>query len=174
MRTPAVALLWESWRLTRWRLLLVPALATLCGWLLSSAAPALAFIVVLVPAALMAISLPIFGTRRGFPLSGDFARPVHTAVLVAVPLAYVSAAAAAGYLMPAVLLRVFTGLDLPLIPVATLMGALAVLAAGCSWFTRINAVRIGLFFAGWVVAGEMLRFLDPFRNVEKLVGPRGN
>lgn len=168
MRTPAGALLWESWRLTRWRLGAVPPLATVCGWLVSKGpAAALTFFILLTAALLIAATLPIFGRRRGFPLSGDFGRPVHTAVLVAVPLGYVCAAAVACYLVPAAFLRVLTGLDLPLIAPAALIGALAVLAAGCIWFTRIAAIRTGLGFAGFIVVGAMFRFLDPFRYVGK-------
>jgi hypothetical protein len=165
MHTPAVALFWESWRLTRSRLFVVPPLAALCGWLLArgSASP-LAFIVVFAAAFMMAMSLPVFGGPRGFPLFRNFARPVYTAVLVAVPLAYVLAAAAACYLVPAVFLRMFMGLNIPLLAPAALLGAATVLVAGCTWFTRVNAMRMALAVAGVVAAGAMLRFLEPFRN----------
>ena len=170
MQTPAVAVLWESWRLTRARLLLVPALPTLCGWALLQGrpAPGLVFFVLFALAFAMALSLPLFGTRRAFPLSMAFARPIRTPVLVAVPLAYVFVTAAACYLVPAAILRVVTGVALPLLAPATLIGALAVLVAGCSWFTRIGAIRFGLAFAGLIVGGAMLRFLDPFRQAGRL------
>jgi hypothetical protein len=166
MWTPAVATLWETWRLTRWRLVLVPGLATVCGWLLSrNAVGLLAYVVLFAAAVAMALSLPLFGMRPGFPLSRAFARPIRTSVLVAVPLAYVFAAAAASYLLPAALLRIATGTALPLLPAATLMGALAVLVAGSSWATRDAAARTGLGIAAYLLAGLMIRFLDPFREV---------
>src|SRR5580692_10836484 len=114
MWTPGVATIWESWRLTRRRLLLVPGFATICGWLLSrNAVGLLAYVVLFAAALAMALSLPLFGTRPGFPLSRAFARPIRTSVLVAAPLAYVFAAAAASYLLPAALLRIATGTALP-------------------------------------------------------------
>ena len=166
MWTAAVAVIWEAWRLTRWRLVLVPGLATFCGWLLSrNAVGLLAYVVVFAAALGMAVSLPLFGTRPGFPLSKAFARPIPTSVLVAGPLTYAFAAAAASYLLPAALLRVLTGVALPLIPAATLIGALAVLVAGSSWATCDATVRTGLGIAAYVLAGVMIKVLDPFRNV---------
>src|SRR5690348_12844494 len=110
MRSAPVAVLWETWRLTRSRLFFIPPLATLCGWALSRGPVAsLVFVVLFAAGLLMAMSLPIFGVRGAFPLSTAFARPIRTSVLVAVPLAYVFVAAAACYLVPAVFLRVFMG-----------------------------------------------------------------
>jgi hypothetical protein len=169
MWTPAVATLWESWRLTRRRLLLVPALATLCGWLLArNGVSLLTFIILFAAATGMALSLPLFGTRPAFPLSKSFARPIRTSVLVGTPLAYVFAAAAASYLLPAAVLRVATGAPLPLFPAATLVGALAVLVAGGSWVTRNATDRTGLAIGAYVVAGLMLKFLGPFRYAAKV------
>jgi hypothetical protein len=164
----AVATLWESWRLTRWRLVVVPGFATFCGWLLSrNAVSLLAYVVLFAAALAMALSLPLFGTRPGFPLSRAFARPIRTSVLVAAPLAYVFAAAAASYLLPAALLRVATGAALPLLPAATVMGALAVLVAGSSWVTRDATARTGLGIGAYLLAGVLLKLLDPFREVGK-------
>jgi hypothetical protein len=168
MWTAAVATLWESWRLTRWRLIVVPGFATLCGWLLSrNAAGLLAYVVLFAAAVAMALSLPLFGMRPGFPLAKAFARPIRTSVLVAVPLTYVFLAAAASYLLPAAFLRVATGAALPLLPAATVTGALAVLVAGSSWTTRDATARTGLGFAAFLVASLMIRVLDPFREVGK-------
>jgi hypothetical protein len=174
MWTPAVAAIWESWRLTRWRLLLVPALAAFCGWLWSRrAGNFLDFLVLFTAAVAMALSLPSFGARPGFPLSKAFARPIRTSVLVAAPLSYVFAAAAASYLLPAAFLRIATGAALPLVPAATFIGALAVLVAGGSWVTRDATSRTGLAIATYVVAGVILRFLDPFRYAGEPFAARG-
>jgi hypothetical protein len=168
MWTPAVATFWESWRLTRWRLVFVPGFATFCGWLLSrNGVGLIAYVIILAAAVAIALSLPIFGTRPGFPLSKAFARPIRTSVLVAAPLTYVFIAAAASYLLPASFVRVSTGAALPLIPAATLIGALAVLVAGSSWAARAATARTGLGVAAYVLAGVMVRFLDPFRDVGK-------
>lgn len=164
MWTPAAATLWESWRLTRRRLLPVPALATLGGWLLArNGGSLLAFIILFAAAVGMALSLPLFGTRPAFPLSKSFARPIRTSVLAGTPLAYVFCAAAASYLLPAALLRAATGAPLPLMPAATLVGALAVLVAGSSWVARDATDRTGLAIAAYIAAGLMVKFLGPFR-----------
>ena len=163
MRTPAAAVLWETWRLTRARLLVVPSLATICGWVLARLPTnPLIFVILFAAGFAMALSLPLFGERRAFPLSRAFARPIRTTVLVAVPLAYVFLSAVASYLVPAVVLRTIGSAPLPLSAPAMLIGTLAVLVAGCSWSTRLTTVRIGLAFAGVVVAFTMLQYLHPF------------
>jgi hypothetical protein len=166
MWIPAVATIWESWRLTRRRLLLVPGLATFCAWLLArNAVGVLAYVIILAAAVAMALSLPLFGTRPGFPLSRAFARPIRTSVLVAAPLGYVFIAAAACYLLPAAIVRVATGAALPLLPAAAVVGALGVLVAGSSWTTRAATARTSLGIAAYVLAGVMIKILDPFREV---------
>jgi hypothetical protein len=174
MWTPAVATLWESWRLTRWRLVWVPALATFCGWLWSRHAGSfLAFVVLFTAAIAMALSLPTFGAGPGFPLSKSFARPIRTAVLVAAALSHVFLAAAATYVLPAALLRALTGAALPLLPAAVFIGALAVLVAGASWSTRDVTGRTGLAIAAYMGSGALVKFLDPFRYAGKPFNARG-
>ena len=173
MGTPAVAVLWESWRLTRRRLLLVPAVTASC--LLWPAKGSPAFVLMVFAALGMAFSLPMFGTGAGFPLSKAFARPIHTWVLVAVPLGYVGIAAAACYLVPVAVLRAFTGEPFPLTSFATLIGTVAVLVAASAWFTRDTALRTGAAIAAYLIAGLMYKLLDPFRDAGHFpleVGPR--
>ena len=165
MWTPVFAAVWESWRLTRWQLVLVPAFATFCGVLLArNAVGILAYVIILAASVAMALALPSFGKCPGFPLSKAFARPIRTAVLVAAPLTYLFLAAAACYLVPALVVWVTTGAALPLMPAATAVGALAVLVAGSSWATRNATARTGLAVAALVLAGVMIRTLDPFRE----------
>lgn len=174
MRTPALAALWESWRLTRWRLILLPSLATFCGGLWASKAGSfVAFVVLFTAAIAMALSLPSFGVRPGFPLSKSFARPISTPLLVAVPVCYVFSGAAACYLVPAAFLRVAFGAALPVLPAATLVGALAVLVAASSWTLRNAASRTGLAFAAYVIAGMMVRVLEPFKYAGNPFGAKG-
>ena len=54
--------------------------------------------------------------RPGFPFYLHYTRPVRTAVLVGVPMAYGAAVPAASYLVSALLLRVTTGYPFPLGP----------------------------------------------------------
>lgn len=166
MWSPAVAVIWESWRLTRRRTLLVLTLVTLCVGLLSKSAanPPLAFATLFIVSIGMGMSAPLFGTGAGFPLSKAFARPIRTSVLVGAPLAYVFSVAAASWLVPAAVMRLLTGAPFPLIPVASVIGALAVLVAASTWVTRSTMLRTVLAFAAFIAASAMFRFLDPFQN----------
>jgi hypothetical protein len=173
MWTPAVAVIWESWRLTRRRLLLVPALVTLCTALLAkSTSGPLAFIVLFTISIATAISMPLFGVGTGFPFSNAFARPIRTATLVAAPLSHVFAGAAVSYLVPAVVVRLFMGVPFPLISVAIVIGALAVLVAGCNWVTRSAMLRMVLVLGAFIAAGAVFKFLDPFRNAGNFFGSK--
>lgn len=176
MWTPVTAVLWESWRLTCRRLLLITAVAALCGWLLLRSSPgrSAAFLVYFVLCSLavaMALSMPTIGIRAGFPFSRAFSRPIRTSVLVAVPLAYVCAACAASYLVPAAVLRAFTGVPFPLMPVATLIGALAAIVAGSSWFTRNTTARLVAAIVAFIGTGWMLRLLRPFSEAGPVSPP---
>lgn len=171
--TPAVAVTWESWRLTRRRVSMVPALAAVCGWLLVKYHNSTtAFVALFALAVLAAFSMPGLGIGSGFPLSQDFSRPIRTSTLVAMPLACVAMAASACYLVPAVLLRALTGAAFPLIPVAAVIGALAAEVAAYRWSTRSTAVRIGLTFPGIFVWGLLYQYLDPFRGPGHFVDTR--
>ena len=175
MWNPAIAVLWESWRLTRRRLLSITTVCTLGGWLLlrgaSDHSPTfLVYLVLFASAAILALSMPSIGTRAGFPFSKAFARPIRTSVLVGVPLAYVCAACAASYLVPAALLRVTTGAPFPLTSVAALIGAMAAIVAGCSWATRSATVRAGTAAIAFLGANALLQLLDPFSGAGFPVG----
>lgn len=177
MQTPAVAVLWQSWRLTRRQLLCVPVLMAFCCLISSGGAAggSPAFFLIVFAAIAMAFLLPMFGAGPGFPFSRDFPRAIRTSVLVAVPLTYVGVTAAACYLVPVALLRVTTGEPFPLVSSATLIGALAVLVAGSSWFTRHTAIRMGAGIAAYFVAGAMYKLLDPFNQAGRFplqAGPR--
>jgi hypothetical protein len=76
------------------------------------------------------------GGMPGFPFSLHYTRPVRTAVLVGVPMAYLTLAAPAIYLVSALLLRVISGHPFPLLPVATWIAALTVILVATNWWSR--------------------------------------
>jgi hypothetical protein len=145
------------------------------GWLLlrdtSGQGPAfLIYLILFSLAAMVALSMPLIGTRAGFPFSHVFARPIRTTVLVAVPLVYVCVASAASYLVPAAILRVTTGVPFPLATVGTLIAGLGAIAAGCSWFTRSKSARSAAAAAAFVGANVLLGWLDPFNGASTTPG----
>ena len=70
-----------------------------------------------------------------------YAWPVRTRLLVAMPMAYLAPACAATYAGPAIALRLAFGAPFPVLPVAVLLAAGAVLFAACNWFTRSMIAR---------------------------------
>src|SRR5690606_24223973 len=56
------------------------------------------------------------GGRPGFPLYLHYTLPVRTAVMVGLPMLYLTAASCAIYLVSALLLRVASGFAFPLLP----------------------------------------------------------
>ncbi|HET7132440.1 MAG TPA: hypothetical protein VFJ95_09335, partial [Gammaproteobacteria bacterium] len=151
MWNPSTAFLWEWWRTTRRPLSFFVALGGLIGWLvLSRTEPAdvprvafPVFILLATVATLAWVAMLARSARNGFPLTLAFARPVHTRLLVAVPLAFLAAACAATYAVPAAALRLAYGAPLPVIPVAVLLAAGATWFAACNWFTRSPVRRFG-------------------------------
>ena len=144
MRLPIHALLWEIWRVTRvetaWKFAIgiVGGLAVLA--LCAAVAPAdnakryedimdmgaaIAMTILVLPHLMSWLSLAkLNGGRPGFPLYLHYARPVRTAVIVGLPMAYLTAMSLAIYLLSALLLRVTSGYAFPLLPVAAWIAGL--------------------------------------------------
>ena len=80
------------------------------------------------------------GGRPGFPLYLHYTRPVRTAVIVGLPMAYLTALSSAIYLVSAFLLRVTSGYAFPLLPVAAWIAALALVLVASTWSTRSMVV----------------------------------
>ncbi len=150
MRSPVVAMLWETWRVTRtetaWKL----ALGIVGGIAALSVSPAFAtdergrafFAIV----AMMFIVMPHFlgwlsiqrfnGGRPGFPFRLLFARPVRTAAIVGLPMAYLITVPPAIYLASALLLKTISGQPFPLLPVAAWLATLNLVYLAINWSTR--------------------------------------
>jgi hypothetical protein len=155
-------MLWELWRLTRAEIalkLVLPIGGALTVLLLATVfgpqdnptryegindfAAAVALIVIVMPHLVGWISLAkLNGGQPGFPLYLSFTRPVRTAVLVALPMAYLIAVSLATYLASAMVLRIVSGYAFPLLPVAAWVAALTVIALAATWATRSRAIQM--------------------------------
>jgi hypothetical protein len=161
-RSRIVVMLWEIWRVTRveavWKLAfgIVGGLAVLA--LSATFAPAdnarryedvmdngaaLAMILLVLPHLLSWQSLArLNGGRPGFPLYLHYTRPVRTAVIVGLPMAYLTAMSSAIYIVSALLLRVTSGYAFPLLPVAAWIAALTLIGLAATWSTRNRTIQL--------------------------------
>src|SRR5688572_28466679 len=163
-RSPAFAvlwaMLWENWRLTKlevaWRLVLgiVGGLTVLAVFssqreAIKDLSAAIALILIVLPHFVGWLSMAKLNSGRpGFPLYLLYTRPVRTAVLVGIPMAYLTAVPAAIYLVSALLLRVTSGYPFPLLPAAAWIAALNLVLAAMNWSTRNRAIQmLGVMFA---------------------------
>ena len=155
-------MLWETWRVTRveaaWKLAfgIVGGLAVLA--LCAAFAPAddakkyedimdngaaIAMILLVLPHLVSWLSLArLNGGRPGFPLYLHYTRPVRTAVIVGLPMAYLTAMSSAIYLVSALLLRVTSGYAFPLLPVAAWIAALTLIGLAATWSTRNRTIQV--------------------------------
>jgi hypothetical protein len=161
MHSPVFAMLWESWRLTRVEaagrlsLGIVAGSAALAGFAATpshenvkdfGATVALVFIVTVnAPLWLSIAKLNggrfLDGYRPGFLFHFLYTQPIRTVVLVGVPMAYDAVAAAALYLVLAILLGLTFGYPFPLLPLALWIAAFHVTQTTAQWATRNRIVQ---------------------------------
>ena len=154
MNSPILAMLWENWRLTRveiaWRLALgiVGGMAVLAVFSsqregIKDFSAAIALILIVLPHFVGWLSMAKLNSGRpGFPLYLLYTRPVRTALLVGIPMAYLTVLPAAIYLVSAVLLRVTSGYSFPLVPVAVWIAALNVVLSATNWSARNRLIQM--------------------------------
>ena len=162
LRSPSVAMLWELWRLTRteiaWKLALPIGAALTAMGLAAAFGPAdnparyrnINDLAAAVALSLIVIAhLPVWismarltGGQPRFPLYLGYTRPVRTAWLVGLPMAYLVAGASAIYLVSAMVLRVASGHAFPLLPVAAWMAALTMVWLAAAWSIRNMAIQV--------------------------------
>jgi hypothetical protein len=148
------AMLWETWRLTRvevaWRLALgiVGGTAVLAVFssqreVIKDFSAAIALTLIVLPHFVGWLSMAKLNSGRpGFPLYLLYTRPVRTSVLVAVPMAYLTALPSAIYLVSALLLRATSDYAFPLVPVAAWIAALNLVLAATNWSTRNRLIQM--------------------------------
>ena len=162
LRSPVAAMLWELWRVTRaeiaWKLAL-PIAAALAALAVGAVlAPpegpktfddardnfaALALILLVMPHLLGWLSIAkLNGSQAGFPLSLMYTRPVRTAVIAGLPLAYLTVLSLAIYLVSAIVLRIASGYAFPLLSVAVWMAAFTMITLTGFWSTRIKTLPV--------------------------------
>jgi hypothetical protein len=181
MRSPILAILWENWRLTRLEVACRLALGIIGGAAVLSAfaavAPSDAAAGTAASTALNIVimaNFPIWqsiakltggrfmeGYRPGFPFHLLYARPVPTAVLVGVPMAYDALSSAALFLASTAVLGVTFGYAFPLLSLGVWIWTLHLLQAAAQWTTRNRVVQwlgaggaCGLLLAYGVSFGE--------------------
>jgi hypothetical protein len=102
--------------------------------------------------------------RTGFPLYLHYTRPVRTAVIVGLPMAYLTAASVAIYLVSALLLRVTSGYAFPLLPIAAWMAALTVIGVAATWSTRDRQIQVVTMVCAigiaWFISVERLTAVE--------------
>ena len=180
MRSPIVAMLWENWRVTRveaaWKLALVVVVPLAALTLSVVLAPSAVFapsenaglykVLLFLPHIVGWLSLAALnGGKPGFPLYLLYTRPIRTAVMVGVPMAYLTAVTFAIYLVSAFLLREASGYPFSVLPVAAWIAAITLVFSAIGWSTRsMVVVMLGWWvtlFVGWHFVGARL---DSFPN----------
>jgi hypothetical protein len=176
-RSPIAAMLWELWRVTRveaaWKQTLGVVVA-LAAWLVSAAfAPvwdkgtaSLVSISLYLPHLIGWISVAgLNGGRPGFPFYLHYTRPIRTAVMVGLPMAYLTALSFAIYLVSAFLLRAASGYPFSVLPAAAWIAVLSLVLRTIGWSTRsMGVLMLGSLvslFAGGPAIGSRL---DSFPN----------
>ena len=184
MRSPIAAILWELWRVTRaemaWKLAL-PIGGALAALALGAAfgpsnnpkeyqnvndgVAALALILIVIPHSFGWVSIAkLTGGQPGFPFYLAYTCPVRTAVIVGLPMAYLTAVQTAIYLMSAIVLRVISGYAFPLLPVAGLLAALAMVGTAAAWSTRNRVIQV--FVAMFALGKALVMAQDRLTAVE--------
>ena len=176
MRSPIIAILWETWRVTRtevaWKLALpigvgmaVLALSSSQPEFVKDANAAVALTLIVIPHLAGWLSMAkLINGRPGFPLYLHYTRPVRTVVIVGLPMAYLTAVSSAIYLVSALLLRVTSGYAFPLLPVAAWMAALTVIGVAATWSTRDRQIQVVTMMIAtliaWYVSVERLTAVE--------------
>ncbi len=184
LRSPIAAILWETWRLTRaeaaWKLAISVvggfAVLALCAGVavaddaaryeaIMDIGAAIAMTLLVLPHVVSCLALAkLNGGRPGFPFYLHYSRPVRTAIIVGIPMAYLTAMSSAIYLVSALLLRSISGYAFPLLPVAAWMAALTLISTAATWSTRDRAIQVLVMMLAiakaWGLAMERLTAVE--------------
>lgn len=156
LHSPIVAMLWESWRLTRVEAAYRLGLGIVAGsaaLVLFDAGATIAFWILVVIHAVFWLSIAklnggrlMDGYKPGFPLYLLYTRPVPTVVFVGIAMAYDAISGAVLYLASAAILGFVFGQPLPLFSVAGWILTFRLLCTALQWSTRNRVAQwIGSF-----------------------------
>jgi len=180
LRSPIVAMLWETWRVTRveaaWKLGLV-VVVTLAALSLSVVlAPSSVFapaenaglyeVLLYLPHIVGWLSLVgLSGGKPGWPFYLNYTRPIRTAVMVGVPTAYLTAVTFAIYVVSALLLREASGYPFSVLPAAAWIAAITLVFGAIGSLTRSMVVVMLGWWVTLFVGGHFIGArLDSFPN----------
>jgi hypothetical protein len=182
MNNVVVALIWETWRLSRrwysWVLAVAFAIdlgLMRQGSVFASSRPrgisdAVIMQVAVAPAVFMLnFTLALFatllamsvGSRAGFPLAFEYRLPVRTPLLVCVPLLTLASLCASLYMLPVLVCRVLFDVPFPILPVGMLLGTLVIILLACGWSARSSTSRSLALLGGLVLAAQLFSVLHP-------------
>ena len=185
LRSPIAAILWELWRVTRveaaWKLALsvaVPLSAFIAFAVfavsdnperyqdLTDSVASIGRVLLYLPHLVGWLSLAaLSGGRVGFPLYLHYSRPIRTAVMVGLPMAYLTTVSFAIYLVSAFLLGATAGYPYSPVPAASWIAVLTLvlMAIGCSTRSMVVVMLgwMGTLFVGGRAIGARL---DAFPN----------
>jgi hypothetical protein len=173
LRTPAGAVLWECWRLSRAAIATTLIVATVLSALLlagfaGSEASAVFTLLILIIAALSTQNwVWRADDRNGFTLASGFTRPVRTWMMVVVPMLYIALTSALVYLLPAAALGYLFDLRLPIVPLAASVAAIALSIRASQWWTAHTPTRI----AGRLGIGALIVVWLLFEGGDGLLEP---
>ena len=182
MRSPVAAMLWEHWRLTRteavWHagvsiigasagLALVASVGT--NDIARDVGARIALVVAVMPHMVGWFSINKLNiTRTGFPFHLLYTRPVRTATAVGVSMSYQAAAAAALYVVSALVLRMTSPYAFPLLPAAAWIAVVTASGLAMQWSIR----NVGLRTLAHMTVSAALSGLPAFLlSVDDAPGP---
>lgn len=160
MRTPAQAVLWELWQLSRGDILVrgVGLTVSLAGTLYLAGSLGIEprsmvpFVLLILGATGVLSGLWMNGfdnSRNGFTLYLGFARPISTLLLVAVPMLYIASSSALCCVVPGALLGWLFDIPLGLLPLATLVATVSVCFAAALWCSQTTLAKVVSLSAVW-------------------------
>jgi len=178
MRTPAQALLWGTWRLSRWEILLRVAGMSILGcagyyvlthgllvWIADGTMedPTRAAAgIFLYFAVLLSVQFASWTGGRhytadpGFPFFLGFARPVSTPLLVGLPMAYLACVSMGVYLIPTTLARILFDAPIPLWNMALAVALATTLFNAIWWSIKHLLLRVLVLSAALAVSGLLV------------------
>ena len=144
MWTPATAMLWEYWRMSRRNLAIGMTIVTFLGWAFHALEEPVRIAII------MAVLLATVGQgwaaaldkrNRLVVLALGYTRPVATWKLVLVTLAFVAIASAVTYLAPVAIIGTAFDIPVPLLPMAALCATVSVAWVTFLWQTADLVLR---------------------------------
>lgn len=157
MRHPILAMIWQSWRLSRRWYLLILSISMLICWLILNAEPRPAVLLdprefqlfqgnnavfaILGIAGFSTLLTISTGSKDGFPFSFEFRLPASSFILTAAPMLFLGLLSASLYFIPLAVYRVLVDIPFPLLPGSVLVFTYVLILLCCTWTVSNKSVR---------------------------------